>query len=89
MNFQNLGEKTRKMDEMNFKNVDFLFEVELSMLVEDLDYKGLCEEASDYYWWREKKPHSGEILDMKYVMESFEKDRQGVVLRITGHVEEK
>lgn len=78
----------RKMSEMNFKKVDFLFEVELSMLVEELDYKGLCEEASDYYWWQEKKDYSGEILDMKYAIESIEKERQGIMLRITGHVED-
>ena len=73
---------------MGFKKVTFLYKVKLNVLLE-IGLNDLYDEANYYYREHLSGPHREDIIDMDWRVDSCDKERQTITLKITGYVEDE
>lgn len=72
------------MGRWTFEKVEFLYKVDLNLLLE-IGLDDLYEEVNCYYWEQQDLPEA-EILDMRWYVESCDKEGQTITLKIVGHI---
>lgn len=70
-----------------FKKISFLYEIPMSLLLE-LGGKGLYEETNVFYWEQLEESQGDDLLDMEFLVDSCNKEKQTITIRVTGYIED-